>query len=89
MCFSRSGFKAVGKAQTARNGKFRGTDLYVYMISEKLPAQKNGVKRICFTMAVLWLTKFFVVAVHILLRILFVLANNDFCGSVFETQVGR
>lgn len=45
MCFSRSGFKAVGKAQTARNGKFRGTDLYVYMISEKLPAQNRTALR--------------------------------------------
>ena len=40
-------------------------------------------------MAVLWLTQFTIVALYILLRILFVLANKDFCGSVSETQVGE
>ena len=40
-------------------------------------------------MAVLWLTQFTIVALYILLRILFVLPKKDFCGSVFETQVGE
>ena len=40
-------------------------------------------------MAVLWLTQFTIVALYILLRILLVLAKKDFCGSVFETQVGE
>ena len=40
-------------------------------------------------MAVLWLTQFAIVTLNILLRILFVLANKDFCGSVYETRVGE
>ena len=40
-------------------------------------------------MAVLWITQFMIVTLNILLGILFVLANKDFCGSVFETQVGE
>ena len=40
-------------------------------------------------MAVLWLIQFAIVILNILLGILFVLANKDFCGSVFETQVGE
>ena len=40
-------------------------------------------------MAVLWLTQFATVTLNILLGIPFVLANKDFCGSVFETQVGE
>ena len=40
-------------------------------------------------MAVLWITQFMIVTLNILLGILFVLANEDFCGSVFETQVGE
>ena len=39
-------------------------------------------------MAVLWLTQSAIVTLNILLGILFVLANKDFCGSVFETRVG-
>ncbi|CAH3137763.1 unnamed protein product [Pocillopora meandrina] len=38
-------------------------------------------------MAVLWITQFMIVTLNIFLGILFVLANKDFCGSVFETQV--
>ena len=40
-------------------------------------------------MAVLWLTQFMIATLNILLGILFVLASKDFCGSVFETQVGE
>ena len=40
-------------------------------------------------MAVLWLTQLTFVTLNILLRVLFVMANSDFCGSVFETQVGK
>ena len=40
-------------------------------------------------MAVLWLTQFAIVSLNILLGILFVLADKDFCGSVFETRVGE
>ena len=40
-------------------------------------------------MAVLWRTQFATVTLNILLGIPFVLANKDFCGSVFETQVGE
>ncbi|XP_066027690.1 uncharacterized protein [Pocillopora verrucosa] len=38
-------------------------------------------------MAVSWLTQFAIVILNVLLGILFVLANKDFCGSVFETRV--
>ncbi|KAL9957136.1 hypothetical protein ACROYT_G038738 [Oculina patagonica] len=38
-------------------------------------------------MAGLWLTQLAIVTLNILLVILFVVANTDFCGSVFETQV--
>ena len=47
------------------------------------------IKTAKFSMAVLWLTQFMIVTLNILLGILFVLANKDFCGSVFETQVGE
>ena len=41
-------------------------------------------------MADLWLTQLFIAALtDILLGMLFVAANTDFCGSVFETQVGK
>ena len=40
-------------------------------------------------MAVLWQTQFAIVSLNILLGILFVLADKDFCGSVFETRVGE
>ena len=40
-------------------------------------------------MAVLWLTQFAIVSLNILLGILFVLADKDFFGSVFETRVGE
>ena len=40
-------------------------------------------------MAVLLLTRSAIVTLNILLGILFVLANKDFCGSVFETRVGE
>ncbi|KAL9957126.1 hypothetical protein ACROYT_G038728 [Oculina patagonica] len=38
-------------------------------------------------MAGLWLTQLAIVTLNLLLVILFVVANTDFCGSVFETQV--
>ncbi|XP_078347708.1 uncharacterized protein LOC144632839 [Oculina patagonica] len=38
-------------------------------------------------MAGLWLTQLAIVTLNILLVVLFVVANTDFCGSVFETQV--
>ncbi|KAL9957135.1 hypothetical protein ACROYT_G038737 [Oculina patagonica] len=38
-------------------------------------------------MAGLWLTKLAILSVNFLLVVLFVIANKDFCGSVFETQV--
>ena len=40
-------------------------------------------------MQVLWLTKLAFVIFNIFLVVLFVVANGDFCGSVFETQVGK
>ena len=41
-------------------------------------------------MADLWLTQLFIAALtDILLGMLFVAANADFCGIVFETQVGK
>ena len=40
-------------------------------------------------MAGLGLTRLAIVALDILLAILYVVANTDFCGSVFETQVGK
>ena len=49
----------------------------------------RNIKTANFSMAVLWITQFMIVTLNILLGILFVLANKDFCGSVFETQVGE
>ena len=40
-------------------------------------------------MAGFWLVQLTVVTLNILLVIVFVLANRDYCGSIFETQVGR
>ena len=40
-------------------------------------------------MAVLWLIQFATFTLNILWGILFVLANKDFCGSIFETRVGE
>ena len=40
-------------------------------------------------MADSWLTQLVIAALNIFLGMLFVLANTDFCGSVFETQVGK
>ena len=40
-------------------------------------------------MADWWLTQLVIAAFNILLGMLFVAANTDFCGSVFETQVGK
>ena len=41
------------------------------------------------TMQILWLTQLVFVIFNIFLVFLFVVANRDFCGSVFETQVGK
>ena len=41
------------------------------------------------TMSVLQLTQFAFVIFNIFLVVLSVLASGDFCGSVFETQVGK
>jgi len=40
-------------------------------------------------MAGSWLTQLAFAALNILLGMLFVAANTDFCASVFETQVGK
>ena len=40
-------------------------------------------------MAGLWLSQLVIVTLNILPVVLFVMANTDFCGSVFETQVGK
>ena len=56
-------------------------------ITKELHLRK--IKTANFSMAVLWLTQFMIVTLNILLGILFNLANKDFCGSVFETQVGE
>ena len=40
-------------------------------------------------MTVLWLLQFSIVTLQIVLGILFALAKGDFCGSVFETQLGE
>ena len=56
-------------------------------ITKELHLRK--IKTDNFSMAVLWLTQFMIATLNILLGILFVLANKDFCGSVFETQVGE
>lgn len=40
-------------------------------------------------MAVLWLGQFSTVTLNVVLGVLFVLAKGDFCGSVFETQLGE
>ena len=47
------------------------------------------IKTANFSMAVLWITQFMIVTLNILLGILFVLANKDFYGSVYETRVGE
>ena len=36
-----------------------------------------------------WLTQLVIVTLKIFLVFLSVKANNDFCGSVFETQLGK
>ena len=41
------------------------------------------------TMPVLWRTQLAFLIFNIILVVLFALANRDFCGSVFETQVGK
>ena len=41
------------------------------------------------SMAGSWLTQVAFAALSILLGMLFVTANKDFCASVFETQVGK
>ena len=41
------------------------------------------------SMAGQWLTQLAFAALNILLEMLFVAANIDFCASVFETQVGK
>jgi len=41
------------------------------------------------SMAGSWVTKLAVTALNILLGMLFVAANTDFCANVFETQVGK
>ena len=40
-------------------------------------------------MATFWLTQLVIVTLNIFLVVLFVAANKDFCGSVFETQLGK
>ena len=40
-------------------------------------------------MAVLWLIQSTIATLNIILGILFVLANKDFCGSIVETRVGE
>jgi len=40
-------------------------------------------------MASLFLTQLAIAAINIIFLILFVAANTDFCGNVFETQVGK
>ncbi len=40
-------------------------------------------------MAALWLAKFALVTLTIYLVGVFVVAKTDFCGSVFEAQIGR
>ena len=63
------------------------TKLIRNKITKELHLRK--IKTANFSMAVLWITQFMIVTLNILLGILFVLANKDFCGSVFETQVGE
>ena len=41
------------------------------------------------SMAGSWLTQLAFAALSILLGMLFVAANTDFCPSVFETQIGK
>ena len=40
-------------------------------------------------MAGAWLIRLVIVILNIFLIFLFVVANTDLCGSVFETQVGK
>ena len=40
-------------------------------------------------MAGSWLTQLAMTALNILLGMLFVAANTDFCRSAFETQIGK
>ena len=40
-------------------------------------------------MAGLWLTQLAIVIINILLVVLFVVANTDFCGSAFEAQASK
>ena len=49
----------------------------------------DKIKRPIFRMAVLWLIQSTIATLNIILGILFVLANKDFCGSIVETRVGE
>ena len=76
---------SVNDALLTEEGKIR--KLICNKITKELHLGK--IKTAKFSMAVLWLTQYMIVTLNILLGILFVLANKDFCGSVFETQVGE
>ena len=66
-------------------GKYKKAD----MQQENQGAPPGQDKTANFSMAVLWLTQSAIVTLNILLGIVIVLANKDFCGSVFETRVGE
>ena len=80
-------FNCESMTPTYLKRKANITKLIRNKITKELHLRK--IKTANFSMAVLWLTQFMIVTLNILLGILFVLANKDFCGSVFETQVGE
>lgn len=59
------------------------------MQQEILGAPPGKDKTANFSIAVVGLTQFAIIAINFLLGVLFVRANTDFCGSVFETRIGE
>ncbi|XP_022785164.1 uncharacterized protein LOC111325599 isoform X1 [Stylophora pistillata] len=57
------------------------------MQQENLGAPPGKDKTANFSIPVVGLTQFAIITINIILGILFVRANTDFCGSVFETRI--
>ena len=51
--------------------------------------ESNGPKRNAISMAALCSAQFIYVVLNIFLVVIFVLANQDVSGNVFETRIGK
>ena len=65
-----------------------GTDKYRREEAAALLTEEQAIQQI-LQMASLCLTQLVIAAINTILLILFVAANTDFSGSVFETRVGK